>query len=396
MRVSSTSADFEHSVLASRLNSWQRKSKRRPTAPPSASSARAAAIWAVEPVDLLAHVGLGDQQRRLLREPLLGQRRRRVEQRRDELRASRARSAAGCAAAPMLRGRDELGDLAEPRRRAPRRGARLPRPAPLAEARQRLVASSAAAAASRRSRVSSSAGSLASLDHAAHGQQPVERAAAPPRARPRGRAPSASICGSSAARLTLSAAGARAARQRQRRRDRSRASAAPASSARSGSSSASKPGGRRKRRSSALAVDALHLPHPGQSLAWPSARANPVMLETAMAPLYPCGAARENAYSASARDRCSALRARRSSATLRLCSASVAAKLCRPCRRRRNTARRARSGASAARDRGHARIVDRRRRQALRRDRCCSGDSMARSCVVERMGERRAPPWVSA
>src|SRR3546814_13640600 len=38
MRVSSTSTDLEHSVLASRLNSWQRKSSLRPTAPPWSSS----------------------------------------------------------------------------------------------------------------------------------------------------------------------------------------------------------------------------------------------------------------------------------------------------------------------------------------------------------------------
>src|SRR6185437_2668462 len=42
MRVSSRSADFEHSVLASRLNSWQRKSNRLPMAPPSFIRLRAA------------------------------------------------------------------------------------------------------------------------------------------------------------------------------------------------------------------------------------------------------------------------------------------------------------------------------------------------------------------
>ena len=42
-RVSSRLSDFEHSVLASRLNSWARKSRRRPTGPPSPISSPAAA-----------------------------------------------------------------------------------------------------------------------------------------------------------------------------------------------------------------------------------------------------------------------------------------------------------------------------------------------------------------
>ena len=52
MAVSSESADFEHSVLASRLNSWQRKSNLRPTAPPSFSNFRAAATAAAQPAAL--------------------------------------------------------------------------------------------------------------------------------------------------------------------------------------------------------------------------------------------------------------------------------------------------------------------------------------------------------
>jgi hypothetical protein len=76
MRVSSMSADFEHSVLASRLNSWQRKSNLRPTGLSGRASfrrLRAWAMWAGQPVEFLAHVGLADQQRHFLREALLRQ-----------------------------------------------------------------------------------------------------------------------------------------------------------------------------------------------------------------------------------------------------------------------------------------------------------------------------------
>src|SRR5690606_5164820 len=44
--VKLTSFDFEHSVLASRLNSCARKSSLRPTASPACIKSRAAAIWA--------------------------------------------------------------------------------------------------------------------------------------------------------------------------------------------------------------------------------------------------------------------------------------------------------------------------------------------------------------
>ena len=83
MRVSSMSADFEHSVLASRLNSWQRKSNLRPTGLSGrASASRRARLGDVggQPVELLAHVGLADQQRHFLGEALLGQRRRALQQ----------------------------------------------------------------------------------------------------------------------------------------------------------------------------------------------------------------------------------------------------------------------------------------------------------------------------
>ena len=83
MRVSSMSADFEHSVLASRLNSWQRKSNLRPTGLSGrASASRRARLGDVgsQPVELLAHVGLADQQRHFLGEALLGQRRRAFQQ----------------------------------------------------------------------------------------------------------------------------------------------------------------------------------------------------------------------------------------------------------------------------------------------------------------------------
>src|SRR5437762_4439701 len=46
MRVNSISADFEHSVLASRFNSWHRKSSSRPIASPRCRRSPACAIWA--------------------------------------------------------------------------------------------------------------------------------------------------------------------------------------------------------------------------------------------------------------------------------------------------------------------------------------------------------------
>src|SRR6266404_6637960 len=46
IRVSSISADFEHKVLASRLNSWHKKSKRRPTASSCRSRSVACSICA--------------------------------------------------------------------------------------------------------------------------------------------------------------------------------------------------------------------------------------------------------------------------------------------------------------------------------------------------------------
>src|SRR5437879_13207144 len=45
--VNSRSFDLEQQVLTSRLNSWARKSSRRPTGPPLPSIARACATWEV-------------------------------------------------------------------------------------------------------------------------------------------------------------------------------------------------------------------------------------------------------------------------------------------------------------------------------------------------------------
>ena len=66
MLVSSTSFALAHSVLASRLNSCARKSSRRPTAPPRVDQLLRLGDVRGQPVELLAHVGLGGEQDRFL------------------------------------------------------------------------------------------------------------------------------------------------------------------------------------------------------------------------------------------------------------------------------------------------------------------------------------------
>ena len=65
-RVVSGSFALEHSVLASRLNSWARKSSRRPAGSREASSSRAAGDVRAEALQLLLDVGARRQHSRLL------------------------------------------------------------------------------------------------------------------------------------------------------------------------------------------------------------------------------------------------------------------------------------------------------------------------------------------
>ena len=80
--VSATEADLLHSVLASRLNSCTRKSKRRPMLAASRQQGARRLDMAGQPVEFLAHVGARGQQRDFLGDPLLRQRRRFAQQRR--------------------------------------------------------------------------------------------------------------------------------------------------------------------------------------------------------------------------------------------------------------------------------------------------------------------------
>ena len=84
-RGQARSFDLEHSVLTSRLNSCARKSSRRPTAPPLGEQLARGGDMGVEAVDLLADVGPGGEQHRLLVQPVGIERRRGVEERRDLL-----------------------------------------------------------------------------------------------------------------------------------------------------------------------------------------------------------------------------------------------------------------------------------------------------------------------
>ena len=68
MRVSAMSDDFEHSVLASRLNSCDRKSSLRPDRLARRHQRARLLHMGVQPVQFLAHVGLDRQQRRFLRQ----------------------------------------------------------------------------------------------------------------------------------------------------------------------------------------------------------------------------------------------------------------------------------------------------------------------------------------
>ena len=83
--VNATDADLLHSVLASRLNSCTRKSKRRPIfdallhQPPRGTDMRR------QPIQFLPHIRPRRQQRHLLGDPFLGQRRRFAQQRAQRL-----------------------------------------------------------------------------------------------------------------------------------------------------------------------------------------------------------------------------------------------------------------------------------------------------------------------
>ena len=90
------SADFEQSVLASRLNSWQRKSNLRPTGLSGRRRQAGCALGDVggKPVQLLAHVGLAHQQRHFGRSAL---QRRRALQEVGELASKRERTVPICA-----------------------------------------------------------------------------------------------------------------------------------------------------------------------------------------------------------------------------------------------------------------------------------------------------------
>ena len=68
--VSRRSNALEQSVLASRLNSCARKSRRRPTASPRGDQAARARDVAAQAVELLAHVGARRRDHRLLMQPV--------------------------------------------------------------------------------------------------------------------------------------------------------------------------------------------------------------------------------------------------------------------------------------------------------------------------------------
>ena len=161
MRVSSISADFEHSVLASRLSSWHRKSSWRPTASPFAKQLAGLRDMGAQPVELLADVAARHQQRQLLRDPLLRHRRRQIVERGQRLlAAARAAPRAAPRRKPKPRRRARRARRAAPT--APRRAARLPRraPRPAGRAPTPHAASSAARRASTTSSGSSSTVSM--------------------------------------------------------------------------------------------------------------------------------------------------------------------------------------------------------------------------------------------
>ena len=124
--VSSTSLALAHSVLASRLSSWARKSSRRPTAPPCHDQLLRLRDVRREAIELLAHVGLGsrsgsppDAAGRDRSGPIARAAPRPV--RRAAPGSPRARRPGA-----ILGALRERGDLAKPRRQNPRR-ARRPR-----------------------------------------------------------------------------------------------------------------------------------------------------------------------------------------------------------------------------------------------------------------------------
>ena len=128
MLVSSTSFALAHSVLTSRLSSCARKSSRRPTGAALGDQLARLRDMRGEPVELLADVGLGGEQERLLMQPVGVEAVGGVEQRRDllgEPRLDRLRLAAGRG----FGARGQRRDLVEPRRqdlaerRRPRAGA---------------------------------------------------------------------------------------------------------------------------------------------------------------------------------------------------------------------------------------------------------------------------------
>ena len=129
IRVSSMSADLAHKVLASRLSSWQRKSSWRPTGPSSVQQRRRRLMVGAQPIELLARIGLGGEQRRLLGQPVGRQRRHARPAAPTPARSAGRRwppAASRPPPAPARRaGRDAPGDRAEPppaarpRRRGP-------------------------------------------------------------------------------------------------------------------------------------------------------------------------------------------------------------------------------------------------------------------------------------
>ena len=177
MRVSSMSADFEHSVLASRLNSWQRKSNLRPTGLSGrASASRRPRLGDMggQPVELLAHVGLADQQRHLLGEALLRQAAARAPAARRAGSSKRARNGADLRRGPLggaLAQAFDLDDVAvdHPGQRlalgGARRGQRL----------QHLVQRGRERPVERGHRLFALRALVLLLDDAAHAQQPVGR-----------------------------------------------------------------------------------------------------------------------------------------------------------------------------------------------------------------------------
>ena len=115
MLVSSTSFALAHKVFDSRLSSCDRKSSLRPTGPPSAEQLAGLRHVGGEAVKLLADVGLGREQDRLLVQAVGIEPLRCFEQGRDLLGEPRL-DRLGLAAGRRFRARRQFGDLTEPLR----------------------------------------------------------------------------------------------------------------------------------------------------------------------------------------------------------------------------------------------------------------------------------------